>query len=126
MHSRHVFAFLFFILVLVAQGCRPSVDPGTIEVRIVPNASQLQEEAFSPNPAIVPVGKKITWVNDDNVSHTVTGNAPEGPCAFDSGEIAPGKSFSRTFPEPVRCGYSCRLHGRAMRGRMEIVLSSKD
>ena len=126
MSARHFPAFFFLISALSALGCRPSVDSGNVEVRIVPNAAQLQEEAFSPNPAIIPVGGKITWVNEDNVSHTVMGNASDGPCAFDSGEIAPGKSYSRTFPETVRCGYSCRLHDRAMRGRLEIVPSSKD
>jgi len=121
MCSMRVAAALFFLVVcLQMQGCHHSSDPYLIEVIIQPNAAGRGEEAFSPNPAIVAIGGRIVWINSDAVTHTVAGNAKEGPCAFDSEEIAPGGTFSRRFSEAVECTYFCRLHGQAMRGRLEV------
>ena len=54
---------------------------------------RMQNSAFLPATLTVPVNSKVTWVNDDNVIHTVT--AADG--SFNSGDIAEGSSYSRTF-----------------------------
>ena len=54
---------------------------------------RMQNSAFLPATLTVPVNSKVTWVNDDNVTHTVT--AADG--SFNSGDIPEGSSYSRTF-----------------------------
>ena len=54
---------------------------------------------FLPYQVTVPAGGTITWTNLDNKTHTVTtGTTNYGPVGnFDSGVIAPGKSFTQFF-----------------------------
>ena len=54
---------------------------------------KMQNSVFSPASVAVIMNSKVTWMNDDNVVHTVT--ASDG--SFDSGDIAVGASYSRTF-----------------------------
>ena len=80
-------------------------DTGTL-VSIVSGSSNLTTTAYSPNPVTVSVGGTVTWMNNDNTAHTSTANGG----AFDSATIAPGASFSRTFPTAGSFPYHCTLH----------------
>src|SRR5262249_1195264 len=83
----------------------PSSNTGTgTQVSIVSGASTLTTTAYSPNPVTVPVGTTIRWMNNDNVAHTSTAND------WDSGSIAPGASFSRTFMSAGSFAYKCTIH----------------
>ena len=83
----------------------PTTTNGT-PVSIVRGATVLTTTAYSPNPITVAVGATITWTNNDTTSHTSTGvNA-----VWDSGSIAPGASFSRTFPTAGTFSYLCTIH----------------
>lgn len=62
--------------------------------------------AYAPNPITIAVGGTVTWMNNDNTAHTATATAG----AFDSGTIAPGASFSRTFTAAGSFPYRCTLH----------------
>ncbi|HZS73912.1 MAG TPA: hypothetical protein VFA69_05355, partial [Candidatus Nitrosotalea sp.] len=54
---------------------------------------------YSPFQVNVSVGDTVTWVNQDNRTHTVTtGTSNYGPQGiFDSGVIKPGQSFTQFF-----------------------------
>lgn len=60
---------------------------------------------FSPSNVTVKTGDKVVWVNKDLVPHTAT-----APKVFDSGSIAPGKSWATTAPRPRRYEYGCTFH----------------
>ena len=63
--------------------------------------------AFQPHSLEVPPGATVTWVNNSDVAHTVTG----ANLAFDdSGLIEPGDSFRQTFDEPGTYRYRCGPH----------------
>ena len=62
--------------------------------------------AFSPNSITVQAGTTVTWVNNDTVPHTATGNNGE----FDTGQIAPGGSASITFDSAGTFAYFCSIH----------------
>src|SRR5262245_65768819 len=62
-------------------------------VSIVRNASVLTNTAYAPSPITIGVGETITWTNNDAEAHTSTGD--DG--SWNSGTIAPGANFSRTF-----------------------------
>jgi len=62
--------------------------------------------AFEPGEVRVPVGTTVAWQNAGTAPHTVT--AREG--SFDSGTIAAGASFSRTFAAPGTFAFACQFH----------------
>ena len=62
--------------------------------------------SFSPTSLTVTAGTTVTWKNNDNTTHTAT--ADDG--SFDSGNIAPGASFSHTFSAAGTIAYHCSIH----------------
>jgi plastocyanin len=63
--------------------------------------------AFQPHSLQLAPGATVTWVNNSDVAHTVTGD----DLAFDdSGLIEPGDSFRQTFVEPGTYRYTCGPH----------------
>ncbi len=70
------------------------------------NSISIANFAFSPSSLTVKAGTKVTWTNNDSVTHTVT----EGNGAFNSGDLAPGSSFSFTFSKAGTYSYHCSIH----------------
>ena len=62
--------------------------------------------AFSPATVTIRAGDTITWTNDDAIVHTATSTTG----AFDSGDLAPGKSYSVTFTTAGTYDYFCAPH----------------
>ena len=62
--------------------------------------------AFNPSSLSVGLGDTVVWTNQDSVSHTITSDTGD----FDSGSIAPGKTFSYTFNNGGSFGYHCSIH----------------
>ena len=90
-----------------------------VQVSIVPGASVLTDDAYSPNPVEVAVGQTIVWTNDDTAFHTVTSGtvgAADAGKLFDSGLAGPnaliskGKTFEHTFDTAGEYPYFCTLH----------------
>jgi len=63
---------------------------------------------FGPMTLTVPVGAQVTWVNADDVPHTVV--ATDG--VFRSHPIDSDERFSFTFTKPGVYSYFCSLHPR--------------
>jgi len=62
--------------------------------------------AFSPGTITVQAGTTVTWVNNDSVAHTATGDNGE----FDTGSISPCGSASITFDTAGTFAYHCTIH----------------
>lgn len=62
---------------------------------------------YSPSPYTIKVGATVTWVNKDATTHTVTSS---GVTLFDSGNLAPGATYSFTFTQPGTYQYYCTIH----------------
>ena len=62
--------------------------------------------AFSPATLTAKPGTKVTWTNNDSVIHTVTSDTG----VFNSGNIAPGSTFSYTFNSAGSYAYHCTIH----------------
>jgi plastocyanin len=60
---------------------------------------------FEPAAITLSRGDTVTWVNKDPFPHTVTARG-----AFDSGEIAAGKSWKLTSRVAGTFEYVCTLH----------------
>ena len=76
----------------------------------------VQDNTFKPGTIKVKVGDTITWTNDGGVAHTVT--ATDG-ADFDSGTLAPGKSFTFTADKAGTVAYVCTIHP-GMQGTIEV------
>jgi plastocyanin len=86
--------------VLFAAAQAVSADDGQVRQVAIPG------KAFAPSVLQVLVGDTVTWQNGDVTNHTVT--ADDG--AFDSGFLAPGTTYSISFPRPGRFDYHCTIH----------------
>ena len=64
----------------------------------------IRDNGFIPNLNAVKTGIKVTWFNEDSKTHTVTGES------WGSGEIAPGKAWSKTFDTAGDYEYHCSSH----------------
>ena len=94
-----------------AEPTKTSVIPG--EARIV-----IENFAFSPADLQVRPGEKVTVVNRDSASHTVTAT---GDKAFDTGTIRAGATATFTAPStPGSYSYLCTIHPN-MKGTLTVT-----
>jgi amicyanin len=63
---------------------------------------------FSPSDLTVPVGTTVTWVNHDEIPHTVT--AADTPRSFKSSGLDTDDRFSVTFTKAGTYTYLCTVH----------------
>ncbi len=75
-------------------------------------------ERFAFRPATIEIrpGDTVEWVNRDTAPHTATSR----PRAWDSGGLAKGRSYRRTFRAPGAVDYFCVYHPH-MRGRVVVT-----
>jgi plastocyanin len=77
----------------------------------------VQDNTFKPGDIKVKSGDTVTFTNDGAVAHTVT--ATEG-ADFDSGTLAPGKSFSFVASGHGKLTYVCTIHP-GMQGTIKVT-----
>jgi plastocyanin len=61
---------------------------------------------FEPAESTVSVGDTVIWINRDIIPHTATSRAGR----FDSGAIAPGKSWTYLAARRGKFAYICTFH----------------
>jgi plastocyanin len=84
---------------LAAAGLAPVVAAGDPTVKI-------DNFAFAPEGLTVKAGTTVTWVNDDDIPHTVVATGK----AFRSKALDTEDKFSFTFTTPGSYEYFCSLH----------------
>ncbi len=67
---------------------------------------------YYPHEAVVWAGVPIQWINATASPHTVQHDdcGTEKPCLFDSGKVAPGKTYTLPGLPPGRYSYHCQIH----------------
>lgn len=80
------------------------------EVRV-----NIREFMFAPTDLNIAVGTKVTWVNDDQIPHTVM----ETHKAFRSAALDTNDSFTYQFDNAGTFEYFCALHPQ-MIGRIVV------
>lgn len=70
------------------------------------NTVTIKNLSFTPATLEVIKGDKIAWTNNDTVAHTVTSDNGK----FESGQLAPDKTFEFTFNETGTFSYHCSTH----------------
>lgn len=71
---------------------------------------------FRPRTLTVPAGTRVRWVNASGVQHTTTSDDGR----WDSGQLAPGGTFSRRFRTEGTFRYHCSIHA-SMRGTITVA-----
>lgn len=75
--------------------------------------------AYSPSTLTVKAGDTVTFTNSDGPTHTFTANDK----SFDSGRVAPGKSFTFAVPASATAGtkiaFHCEIHS-SMKGTLTV------
>ena len=71
-----------------------------------PSEVTMAGRVFSPGALTIPQGSVVTWRNNDGREHTVT--ARDG--SFDSGVVAIGGTFQKTFTATGAFSYFCAIH----------------
>ena len=62
--------------------------------------------AFAPQRVVVKAGTTVTWINDDDIPHTVASSTK----LFKSNALDTEDKFSFTFTTPGAYEYFCSLH----------------
>jgi plastocyanin len=74
--------------------------------------------AYEPKSLEVTRGQEVTWVNQDDVPHTVT--ADDG--GFESEQLGEGDEFTERFLEDGTFAYHCEVHGKdRMSGKITVT-----
>jgi plastocyanin len=101
------------LLQVLMLGClMVSIPVWAQEVKV-----DIKEFMFGPKDLTIAAGTKVTWVNDDQIPHTVV----ETNKVFRSGALDTNDSFSYVFNTPGTYEYFCALHPK-MIGK--IIVSS--
>ena len=86
--------------------------------RLQPATVKIENFSYEPKELTVAVGTTVTWVNEDDVPHTATGEG-ESP-AFDSKALDTDDKFSFTFSKAGTYPYYCKVHPH-MKGTIVVV-----
>jgi len=66
----------------------------------------IANDAFAPAVVHVRAGEKVTFVNSDDETHTVTSDT----AVFDSGRLDEKQRYVYTFTKPGSYAYHCTIH----------------
>ena len=75
------------------------------------------EFQFTPRNVQVRVGDTVVWTNNGTMTHTSTANGG----LWNSGNLAPEKSFAFTFNATGQFPYRCTIHPVQMRGGVRVI-----
>lgn len=90
------------VIPLVAASCISGAAP----TKAKPELVKIDNFSFTPQTLTVHPGTTITWVNQDDVPHTVTSNDQQ----FKSKVLDTNDRFTYTFSAPGTYNYYCSVH----------------
>ncbi len=120
--SRVAWTAVLSVLVLALAGWLGMGSPVAADERATAaTVGMTNDLRFDPETVRIQAGETVTWRNTSDVMHTVTADKdlasdpshvqlPEGAEPFNSGNLQPGESFSRTFSVPGTYKYFCIPH----------------
>jgi amicyanin len=111
------------LVFLVLPGCGTSESVSAPSLKAVQNAHVADSKSvisidnftFQPPTLTIAAGTKITWINHDDVPHTVRSTEQK----FSSGALDTDDSYSFTFVEPGTYDYFCTVHSH-MTGKVIV------
>ena len=112
-------AGLVATLVLGIGACGAGQKAFVANAQQHPAAMEVKIDNFSFGPAslTVPVGTTVTWINHDDIPHTVV--STDDPKTFKSKVLDTDEKFSFTFSKPGTYSYFCSIHPK-MTGKVIV------
>lgn len=83
----------------------------------------LEQISFKPRDIIINKGTKVTWVNNENVPHTINSDPHAGHNYFseqNSGTLNKGDEFSLVLGKEGIYPYHCSYHASTMKGSIIV------
>lgn len=111
------------LAVVVLSGCAakpapPPASTGTVEV-------SMKNLKFDPMEVTIKVGSTVQWMNNDSMSHDVTGENMAWQSTGGAGGMKPHDVFNKTFDAAGTYKFYCTLHsggpGNGMSGTVTVV-----
>ena len=101
----------FTVVAAIVAGTLLSIPLGTVASSVVRAETTAKEVTidnfvFTPPTLTVPVGTTVTWVNHDDIPHSVVANKKE----FRSRALDTDEKYSFTFATAGSFDYFCGLH----------------
>ncbi len=115
-----VFAAATFVSLTYAQGGTDAQLTVASPYDSAPAAREASIDNFSFSPATitVPQGTTLTWINHDDIPHTVVSNDQQ----FKSKALDTGDKFSYTFTKAGTYSYFCSIHPKMV---AKVVVEAK-
>lgn len=95
-------------VVLLVTGVLPVHAAEAPKPVTAPNQVAIKDYMFEPMALTVAAGTKVTWVNHDDIPHTIVQSAVNKD--FRSGALDTNDSYNFTFTKPGTYKYFCTLH----------------
>ena len=99
--SRNRVATAFGVVLLVAAATFAARSAPATDAEV-----DIDQFTFTPQRITVKAGTTVTWVNEDDVPHTVASSSK----VFKSKALDTGDKFSFTFTTPGTYDYFCSVH----------------
>jgi len=116
---RNVFAVSLVVAALLGSGGIAMKRQGFVasaqDKRTSTAEVKIDNFVFGPAAITVPVGTTVTWVNHDDIPHTVVSTEK----VFKSKVLDTDEKFSYTFTKPGEYPYFCSIHPK-MTGKVIV------
>ena len=89
------------VAVFAAAVAYPAASARAAEMEV-----KIDNFTFAPQRLVVKAGTTVTWINEDDVPHTVASSSK----LFKSKALDTGDKFSFTFTTPGTYAYFCSVH----------------
>lgn len=96
---------LLYVLLCVAPSSFVHAENGAATLT---STVSIKSYAFSPATVTIAAGSTVTWINQDDDPHTVTGDATA--TVLNSSALDTHEQYSFTFAKPGIYKYFCKLH----------------
>jgi len=103
------------VVIFLGAGCSASNNSGTSTApgaaagsAALENQVNINHFVFEPNVLTIKTGQTVTWVHDDNVSHTIVSGVSGS--LFESPVLKRGDTYDFTFNTPGQFTYYCSIH----------------
>ena len=110
-------AVLTVVLVLGAIATSSKIVVASAQQKPETTEVKIDNFSFGPATLTVPVGTTVTWINRDDIPHTVVSS--DDPKAFKSKVLDTDDKFSFTFTKAGTYPYFCSIHPK-MTGKVIV------